>query len=180
VGNPDIAVVYAACSLFSALAGAAYDVVSRRIPNALTLPAIVFGLLVHASFGGWRQLGSAAAGGLVCGLIFLLFHLGGGMGGGDVKLITAVGCNAGLPSAGLLLLVTSLAGGAMAIALALYHRRLKQTVRNVCMLAAHHRTAGLAPHPDFNLSNPQTLRLPYALAIAVGSAATFCRLLVER
>lgn len=176
----NIEVVYAACSLFCALVGAGYDVVSRRIPNAFTLPAILFGLLVHGSLGGWRQLGSAVAGGLVCGLIFLLFHLAGGMGGGDVKLITAVGCNAGLPLIGLLLLVTSLAGGAMAIALALYHRRLKQTLRNVCTLAAHHGTAGLAPHPDLNLGNQQALRLPYALAIAAGSAVTFCRLMVQR
>jgi prepilin peptidase CpaA len=77
-----------------------YDVAIRRIPNAFTLPAIVFGLLLHFSLGGWRQLGTAAASGLVCGLIFLLFHLAGGMGGGDVKLITAVGCNAGLRSLG--------------------------------------------------------------------------------
>ena len=180
MGKPNIEFVYAACSLFCAVVGAAYDVISRRIPNAFTLPAILFGLLLHYSLGGWRQLGSAAAGGLVCGLIFLLFHLAGGMGGGDVKLITAVGCSAGLSLIGPLLILTSLAGGAMAVGLALYHRRLKQTMHNMCALVVHHGTVGLAPHPDFNLDNNQALRLPYALAIAVGSTVSLGRLMVQR
>jgi prepilin peptidase CpaA len=176
----NIELVYAVCSLFCALVGAAYDVISRRIPNAFTLPAILFGLVLHFRLGGWRQLGSAAAGGLLCGLIFLLFHLAGGMGGGDVKLITAAGCSAGISLVGPLLIMTSLAGGAMAVGLALYHRRLKQTLLNMCALAVHHGKAGLAPHPDFNLENTQALRLPYAVAIAAGSAISLCRLMVQR
>jgi prepilin peptidase CpaA len=180
VGKLNTEFAYAACSLFCALIGAGYDVTSRRIPNAFTLPAMVFGLLLHFSLGGWRQLGLATAGGLFCGVIFLLFHLAGGMGGGDVKLIAAAGCNAGLSLVGPLLILTSLAGGVMAIGLALYHRRLKQTMLNLCALAVHHGTKGLAPHPDFNFDNAEALRLPYAVAIAAGSALSLCLLLVQR
>ena len=180
MGKLNTEFAYAACTFFCALVGAAYDVIERRIPNAFTLPAMLFGLLVHLTLGGWRQLGAAAAGGLVCGLIFLLFHLAGGMGGGDVKLITAAGCSAGLALIGPLLILTSLAGGVMAVGLALYHRRLKQTMHNLCMLAVHHRTAGLAPHPERNLDNEQALRLPYGVAIAAGSALSLCLLLVRR
>jgi prepilin peptidase CpaA len=180
VGRLNIEWVYAACTLFCAVVGAVYDVISRRIPNAFTLPAILFGLLLHYSLGGWRQLGSAAAGGLVCGLIFLLFHLAGGMGGGDVKLMTAAGCTAGLSLVGPLLILTSLAGGVMAIGLALYHRRLKQTLGNMRALLIHHGTVGLAPHADLNLDNAQALRLPYGLAIAAGSVLSLCRLMVQR
>ena len=173
-------VAYAACALFCAVVGAAYDLAVRRIPNAFTLPAIVFGLVLHFALGGWRQLGTAAAAGLLCGSIFLVFHLAGGMGGGDVKLITAAGCIAGLSLAGPLLIWTSLAGGIMALSLALYHRRLKETFLNLGALAVHHRSAGLTPHPEFNVGNAQTLRLPYALAIAAGSALSLCLLLVRR
>jgi prepilin peptidase CpaA len=173
-------VAYAACSLLCATVGAVYDVTICRIPNAFTLPAIVFGLLLHFTFGGWRQLGTAAAAGLFCGLIFLLFHLAGGMGGGDVKLITAAGCIAGLSLIGPLLILTSLAGGVMAVVLALYHRRLKETLLNMYALVVHHGTVGLAPHPELNVGNAQTLRLPYALAIAAGSALSLCLLIVRR
>jgi hypothetical protein len=47
-------------------------------------------------------------------------------------------------------------------------------------LAVHHRTMGLTPHPQFNIGNDRTLRLPYALAIAVGSALTLSLLVMDR
>jgi prepilin peptidase CpaA len=68
----------------------------------------------------------------------------------------------------------------MAIGLALYHRRFKQTLLNMGALVVHHGTEGLAPHPNFNLNNAQALRLPYALAIAAGSALSLCLLMVQR
>src|SRR6202041_3516685 len=101
---------FPAGSLLCATLSAVYDVRSRRIPNFIPLPAIVFGLLLHAVFGGWRQLATAAAGGLICGLIFLVFYLAGGMGAGDVKLITAAGGSAGIGLVGPLLIWPSLAG----------------------------------------------------------------------
>ncbi len=171
---------YAACSLLCAVVGAVYDVTIRRIPNAFTLPAMVFALGLHFTLGGWRQLGAAAAAGLSCGFIFLLFYLAGGMGGGDVKLITAVGCYAGLSRIGPLLVMTSFAGGVMAVGLALYRRRLKETLMNMCTLAVHHGTVGLVPHAEFNIGNEQTLRLPYALAIAAGTALNLGLLFIQR
>lgn len=172
--------VYAACSLLCAALGAVYDVTIRRIPNAYTLPAIVFALGLHFTLGGWRQLGAAAAAGLFCGFLFTLFYLAGGMGGGDVKLITAVGCSTGLSLVGPLLILTSLAGGLMAVGLALYRRRLKETLMNMYTLAVHHGAVGLVPHAELNIGNAQTLRLPYALAIAVGSALNLGLLFAQR
>jgi prepilin peptidase CpaA len=171
---------FPAGSLLCATLSAVYDVRSRRIPNFITLPAIVFGLLLHAVFGGWQQLATSAAGGLICGLIFLLFYLAGGMGAGDVKLITATGCIAGLSLIGHLLILTALAGGVMAIGLALYRRQLAETWHNMYALAVHHRYMGLTPHPQFNLSNERTLRLPYALAIAAGSGLSLCLVVMQR
>jgi prepilin peptidase CpaA len=180
VGKVNNEFAYAACSLFCAIVGAVYDVAVRRIPNAFTLPAIAFGLLLHFTLGGWRQAGTATVAGLSCGLIFLLFHLAGGMGGGDVKRITAAGSIAGLSLIGPLLILTSLAGGVMALGLALYRHRLRETFMNMWVLAIHHGTEGLAPHPELNIGNAQTLRLPYALAIAAGSALSLGLLLVQR
>lgn len=175
--QPDF--VYAACALLCALTGAAYDIKSRRVPNFLTGPALLFGLALHVSFGGWRDLASAASAALICGSIFLIFYLAGGMGAGDVKLIVAVGCVAGLPRAGHLLILTALAGGVMAVVLVLARGRVKQTLSNVGSLVAHHRAFGLQPHPDLNVSNANNLRLPYAVAIAAGSALTMCLLVVK-
>jgi prepilin peptidase CpaA len=158
----------AACALISSV----FDVRSRRIPNFITMPAFLFGLALHLALGGWGQLFTALAAGIICGLVFLVFYLAGGMGAGDVKLIMAVGCIAGLSHVAYLLVLTALSGGAMAIALAVARGRLQQTLTNVGALASHHGHEGLQPHPEINLSNSETLRLPYALAIAGGSLLT--------
>jgi prepilin peptidase CpaA len=172
--------VYPVMALACALAGAACDLRDRRIPNLLTLPSILFGLLLHLYLDGWHGMGSSALAGLVAGVIFLIFWLAGGMGAGDVKLITAVACVAGLSHVIWLLILTALAGGVMAIGLALSRGRLKDTLLNLVALAVHHRFEGLKPHPQLNVGNKQTLRLPYAVAIAAGSAVTLCMMVVQR
>jgi prepilin peptidase CpaA len=171
---------FSAAALLCATISAVYDVHSRRIPNFITLPAIGLGLLLHAVIGGWRQLATAAAGGLICGLIFFVFYLAGGMGAGDVKLITAAGCLGGFPGIGNLLILTALAGGVMAIGVAFYRRQFTETCHNIHRLAVHHRMMGLTPHSQFNVANERMLRLPYALAIAAGSALRLCLLVVQR
>src|SRR5580658_10428899 len=172
--------VFPLASLLCASLSAVYDVASRRIPNFLTFPGLVIGLALHGFVGGWRESVTAALGGLLCGLIFLIFYLAGGMGAGDVKLMAAVGCLAGFSRIATLLVFTGLAGGVMAIAMALARRQLVATLHNMFALAMHHRTMGLTPHPEFNVGNEQALRLPYALAIAAGCALDLCLQIVER
>ena len=174
--RPDFA--YAAASLLCALIGAGFDVKSRRVPNLLTGPALLLALVLHGGLDGWRGLGSATAAGLIAGALFLVFYLAGGMGAGDVKLIAAVAALAGMPRVTPLLLLTALAGGVLAVGLALSRGRLKATLINVGALLVHHGTSGLKPHPDLNLLNSATLRLPYAVAIASGSALTLALTLV--
>ena len=163
---------YPASAMVCAIVGSVFDVKSRRIPNAVTGPAILLGLLMHLVIGGWSQLFNSLAAGIICGMIFLVFYLAGGMGAGDVKLILAVGCIAGLSHIAYLLVLTAISGGVMAVCLALARGRMKQTVMNVLALVSHHTREGLQPHPELNLLNAQTLRLPYALAIAGGSILT--------
>ena len=171
---------YPAVATAVALIGAVTDIKSRRIPNYLTGPAILLGLLLHLTFDGWRGLLTSLAAGLICGVIFLVLYLAGGMGAGDVKLITAVGAIAGLSNVPYLLVLTALAGGAMGIVFALMRGRLKETLGNVLTLASHHKDEGLKPHPDLNVLNANNLRLPYGVAIAAGCTITFYLLGMQR
>jgi len=144
--------------------------------SEMTYPALATACALVGSafdvFGGWRQMLSSLAAGVICGLVFLVFYLAGGMGAGDVKLIMAVGCIAGLSHIAYILALTAISGGVMAVGLALLRGRLQETLMNVGELVTHHRQKGLQPHPDLNLSNAKTLRLPYALAIAGGCILT--------
>lgn len=168
----DKSLVYLGAASTCAIVAAGYDIKLRKIPNKLTGPAIILGLLLHLVLDNWRGLLTAGAAGLIAGIVFLIFHLAGGMGGGDVKLIAAVACLAGLPNVIYLLILTSLAGGAMAAGFALIRGHIKQTLRNIVELVSHHSHEGLTPHPELNVTNANALRLPYGLAIAVGSFLT--------
>ena len=121
---------------------------------------------------GWHGLFSALAAGLICGAIFFLFYMAGGMGAGDVKLIAAAGCFAGLPDTASLLCYTAIVGGVMALGLAMMRGRLGETLKNVVSIGRHHLQQGLAPHPELNVRNQAQLRLPYGVAIAAGCLLT--------
>jgi prepilin peptidase CpaA len=148
------------------------DVYTRRVPNWLTLPAAVVLLILQFVMGGAHALGHAALAMLVAGGVFLLFFIAGGMGGGDVKLMAALSAGIGLQDTGALLMLTALAGGAMAMVLAMRHGQLRRSFANVGTLAMHHCYSGLEPHPEMHVRNPRTLRLPYAVAIAAGTLLT--------
>ncbi len=66
---------YPATATACAIVGSVFDVKSRRVPNVVTLPAFLIGLILHLALGGWRQMLSALAAGLICGLVFLVFYL---------------------------------------------------------------------------------------------------------
>jgi prepilin peptidase CpaA len=164
---------YMEAALVCASIARLYDLRTRRIPNKLTLPAIIFGLTLHLMRGGPAELGWSALAGLIAGGVFLLFFLAGGMGAGDVKLMTAVGCLVGTGNIKDVLIATVLIGAVMGLVLALYRGRLREILANVFTLVRHHRASGLEEHPELNVRNPSTLRLPYALPIAAGTLVTF-------
>jgi prepilin peptidase CpaA len=73
------------------VAAVAWDVTTRRIPNALTFGAEIAAVAVHVYFEGWAGIGPSLAGWLVGAALFFPFFALGGMGAGDVKLLAAVG-----------------------------------------------------------------------------------------
>jgi prepilin peptidase CpaA len=163
-------------ALLCAGIGSFHDVRERRIPNLVTGPAVLAALALHMISGGWPELGDAALAGLIAGAIFLIFFLAGGMGAGDVKLMAAVGCFTGLSQLFVVMLATVIAGAIFALAVGIYNGRLCETLRNVGALLLHHGQQGLKPHPDLNLTNQRTLRLPFALPIAAGCLFTIATL----
>jgi prepilin peptidase CpaA len=151
-----------------AVCAAVNDVRERRIPNRLTYPAMIAGLLVQAAFYGWKGLLLGFGGGLVFGGVFMLFYLVRAMGAGDVKLAAALGCIVG-NSAPQVMLATALAGGALAIIFVVQSGRIIETLRNTLWVAVFHAQHGLRTHPVVNLDNPTTVRMPYGLAFAIGT-----------
>ncbi|HEY2736313.1 MAG TPA: A24 family peptidase, partial [Polyangiales bacterium] len=89
-----------AVMLAIALVASVTDLRSGLIPNKLTLPALALAPLIEAALFGWHGFIGALLGILICGLVPLIFHRLGAMGGGDVKLFAVLGALGG-PSMGL-------------------------------------------------------------------------------
>lgn len=76
------------------------DLRSTTIPNRLTLPVIALAPLAHLVLGGAGALAVSLLGIVICGATPAFMFTKGAIGGGDVKLLAAVGAVAG-PSLGL-------------------------------------------------------------------------------
>lgn len=152
-----------------AVIGAVSDMRSNRIPNWLTYGGLAVALVLRGALGGWHSLEQGVLGMLIGGGAFFLVFLVRGLGAGDVKLMAAVSAWVGVHQAGRVLFATALAGGALAILYMVYYTRVGATFRNVNTLLGFHLTRGVRPHPELNLQRPQNLRLPYGVAIALGT-----------
>lgn len=155
-----------------ALLASVSDVRTRRIPNLLTFGAAGLAVLFHFGTRGVGGLGFAAGGWAVGLAMFLPFFLLRGIGGGDVKLLAALGAWIGPYHAMWTGLFAALAGGPMAIIVAASRGYFRRALANVWGLLMFWRVAGLQPHPALTLDNPGSPRLPYALPILVGLVVT--------
>jgi prepilin peptidase CpaA len=158
-----------------AIVASIVDVRTRRIPNALTLGAATAGLVVHAVTGGIDGV-LAASGGWVVGLcLFLPFYLLGGMGGGDVKLLAAIGAWLGPGETVWLAIYSALAGGLLAVLVSVSRGYLTTALRNIWTMVVLWRAAGIRPLPGFTLESSTAPRLAYAIPILAGTVLTVWR-----
>lgn len=144
---------------------------SRRVPNVLTFGAALAALIFWTAAGGVQGALSSVAGWLVGCLLFLPWFLLRGMGGGDVKLLAALGAWLGPTTVVWVALYGALAGGALAIVVTLYRGYFVTMFRNLWGLLMFWRIAGVQPHPELMLSTAAGPRLPYAFPITAGAVA---------
>ena len=140
------------------------DIRTRRIPNALTATMAGVGIgLAGAGISG-ISLGAAAFGFVLGVALMLPGHLLGATGAGDVKLMAAIGAIVGPGIVVNAFLFTAVAGGVLALVVALTRRRLTATlVGTARMIAA---PAGAKREIE---SATTSSRFAYGPAIAVGS-----------
>lgn len=151
-----------------------FDVLERRVPNSVTVPALAAGLLIGA-FGGWAALGWAL-GGAAFGFFFALpFFLVGGLGAGDLKLLTAFGALLGPGRLVTAIVVMGLVGGGMALVAMVRRRAVMRTFRNLWLLALTFSRKtftgwkGEASETWLTLESEGAVTVPYAVAISSGA-----------
>ncbi len=137
------------------------DVRHRRIPNRLTVPAAAAGLLLAAV-----ELGPAAGAlfslkGFGAGFcLFFIPFLMGGMGGGDVKLLAALGCWTGAAGIFTVFLYAALCGGVMSLAVIARNGGMP----GLCVILGNL----FFDLVSFRMPETGALHIPYALPVAFG------------
>jgi prepilin peptidase CpaA len=141
----------------------AIDLATRRVPNTLTLPFAVFGVLMAATGFGLVSLQAALLGGLTGFVLMLPSYLIGATGGGDVKLFAAVSTLLGPWGSVAAFVYTLIAGMVLALVVAASRRRLRTTIDSAALLVASRGETAAAVEN----AGPEN-RFAYAPAIAIG------------
>ncbi|MCU0248107.1 MAG: A24 family peptidase [Bryobacter sp.] len=168
-----VPILQAAVLALLTLVAAALDVHSRRIPNWLTATGLVAGLAVQFFLSGAVGLRTAALGFGLAVLIYIPLFALRAMGGGDVKLMAALGALLGPERWFAVFLLTAILGGILALAVVFTKGRVAQTVSNLGSLVGS-LARGKAPHEaraELDVANPKAATLPHGLSIALGSLA---------
>ncbi len=141
------------------------DYRSRRIPNWLTVPGLAVGIGINVAAAGWGGLRTSLLGAGLGLLLLLPFVLLRSLGAGDWKLAGALGAFVGTGVLVNLLVGSVFVAGIMAVALVIYKRRVRQTLRNIGHLLVSLVRFRL-PGSEVSLDNPQSLKVPYGAALA--------------
>jgi prepilin peptidase CpaA len=155
-----------------ALVACAFDLRTRRIPNALTFGAALAGLVFHRVMSGSDGALLAAGGWLVGLCLFMPFFALRGMGGGDVKLLAALGAWLGPQETLWVAVYTGIAGGALAVVVAASQGYLRTAMHNVFGVLGYWAAVGIKPVPGLTLESTSAPRLAYAIPILAGTLVT--------
>jgi prepilin peptidase CpaA len=161
VSPSDVAVLSALCAGLGS--AAVVDSARRKIPNGISLGTAAVGVTLAATGTSGVSLTSSVLGFFLGFLLMLPGHVLGSTGAGDVKLFAGAGAVIGVEQVVPAFLMTAIAGGALALAIAWWRGRLLRTFR----LTA--RLFGRRAEAKADIESPgEHNRFPYGPAIAVG------------
>jgi prepilin peptidase CpaA len=164
------ALVVLACTAIAAVT----DWHSFTIRNAITLPLIASGIIYHAVTGDsvWF-VDSVGAACLMAAILFIPYALGV-MGGGDLKLMAAIGAWFGTRLTLYVLIASSLVAGLYALVLLLQRGERKRTLLNFKVMYYKFRSLGALLGPDERIEtligreDRRRRVIPFGVMVALG------------
>jgi len=159
--------------LVAVIAAAITDMRWRRIPNWLTVSAVVLGLVLNtlnAYPSPMEGLWLAAKGFALAFSLNLIMYVLRLTGAGDVKLMAAIGALVGCSDFVGIFLLNAIIGGVLGLVLVLAKGRARQTLWNVGYLASE-MMQWRVPYlnrEQLDINNPKALTLPRAVPICLG------------
>lgn len=146
-----------------------------KVPNWITFPMILSGLIYQTAVGGFGGLGYGLLG-MCCGLACLLpLYAVGGMGAGDVKLMAGIGSWVGWQITAASFAVSVVVGAIMAIIMVASRGAWKKHYEQFLMILSEW---SVIKNP-YKLSEiaaerkPTMFLLPYGIPICIGTIGYF-------
>lgn len=146
-----------------------------RVPNWITFPMVLSGLVYCTVTEGWSGMGAGLVGMSVGLLTLLPLYAVGGMGAGDVKLMAGIGAWLGWEITFYAFCVSTIVGAIMAVCMVLYRKSFQKHYDNFLMIALE----WMQVRDPRELSNiaaerkSSMLLLPYGIPICIGSIGYF-------
>ena len=166
--NISQAFVAGAVLLFT-LACLVLDVRSRRIPNWLTVPVLATGLLVYTACDGlsglWFSFLGFATG---FGVLFVLWLFGGG-GGGDVKMMGALGAWLGASLTVQVFVISAMVTAMSVCCITIYSAVVERAARARRVAAEGAIPKKKTPRDRSKAQERPGRVVPYAVPMAVGA-----------
>ena len=138
----------------------------HKIYNKLTIPAFFLALLLHTYQEGGAGLTNSLFGATIGFVLLLLPYLMGGMGAGDVKLLTVIGAFGGVSFVLTSLLYGAVIGGLISVFLLARRNVLGNTLKHFLLFLP---ILQKPEHISEALNNSRQEKFPYGIAIALGT-----------
>jgi len=158
--------------LLTGAVACATDLAWRRIPNVLTFGAAAAGIAWQAWAGGTAGAAWGVLGWTVGLALLLPLYLLRSLGAGDVKLLAAFGAWLGPVAVIWAGLYGTIAGGVLAVVIAVLRGYAGTAYRNLYALLMFWRVSGVRPMDSLTLDTSQGPRLARAIPMFVGLVVT--------
>lgn len=154
----------------AAIIAAVTDVRTGKVPNWLTVPALLVGLGLNVGFLGVDGLKAGLVGtAIAISIWFVMPIIGSPLGGGDVKLLAAIGALRGPQFLLYVLVLSALWAGLLALLMAAQRRRVIACARQVGSWLFHRVVTKTCLPLE---SAAPGLRVPFAAAAGLGVLTT--------
>ena len=170
--------------LGASLAAAILDTRNHRIPNGLTVPLAVAGLLYGLCCAGLGGLGEASAACVLVALPYVLLFVFAGGGAGDAKMMGAIGAWLGVPAGVVVLVSVAVTGGVLGLLTlaargqltpALHRIGASSYVMLIALCSGRKGWEIVKPEPDAPAQVvDRRLTMPYGPAIFIGVCIGAC------
>lgn len=157
----------------ASLVAAVCDLQTRRIPNLLTFPLLLAGLIWAIWNGGLSSLAEATGACFLLALPYVILFIFASGGAGDAKLMGAIGAWLGLKQGVIVLFCVAATGIALAIVKAAMRRQAKIILTSVLVSAYSFMLSLTGQKMQFASNSadgeqPDGMDIPYGIAIFAG------------